>query len=433
MACEIDASSGLPFWASVVRVGASGCHNVENVGSCGVAAQGGCDSLIYKPSCHAPTIQLARVVADVAALQCELRHTQRQVQDIAPWLSKESCELSPAAAVAGWQEESKELRRILAEGLRSAELETAMAINRAIADEVRQVAAREAALCSQLRTEFNDLLSSLRRECCDLNTRAQRLETLSPDLQAAIERNQCELSGLSVQLGGVGARMADLEQKGMHMSKWLESEGRAGKAAIADLQEAVDSTRRQQADCYDGLQQCRDGLRAAAFQETVDSLPREDESPKMPCLSCEDPKTAYVTEDQLATTEVRMAEAWMQAVAEETKQREDAVRALSDALRRFKISDMLMEDTIEHTENPGALNMLPLVANGESQHRHGSQRMTIKSPRTGASKAWCDPVFGPVDLKNSIAGEGHAKWGPGKRSSIAQNWCSLVGSRPWNS
>lgn len=239
---ELGAAPGTPFWASAVSVCANHCQ---------------------RESVESWASQLANVEANLDALRRGMHDLHQQVQHIAAQPLAGARALPQAAVEVqhqSLQELRQELRGVVADGLRDAELQTSMAVNRALAEQATEIANREAALRAQLRSEFSEQFATLRSHVGSLDARALRLEAMSPDLQSATETSHRELHGLNSKLQDVGCRMSQLELKGVRIAQWVEQEGKSARAALDGVETSLGVVQHQQARFSDGLQECRETL-----------------------------------------------------------------------------------------------------------------------------------------------------------------------------
>mmetsp|Transcript_58897 Transcript_58897/g.111107 ORF Transcript_58897/g.111107 Transcript_58897/m.111107 type:complete len:499 (+) Transcript_58897:40-1536(+) len=261
--------------------------------------------------CRDVAVQLANLSADVTALSRGLSETQQQVRDLSNgWRST-----GPGAAQP--LDELRDLRKSLADGLRNAELQASMAINRALADAACEAAERE----KVLRQQLDMIHGPLRHECGVLGARAQRLEALAPEL---LEERRCreqELGTLNCHVQGMSSRIASIEAKGAQMARWLETEAHASKNAVGSLSQSVEAMKSTHTDLYDGLQECRNTL---AFRCGDHEL-RDDGAPT-PRADCAVVRLgSEVTATQLAEGLRAAEKRASEAIEKESRERAEAL------------------------------------------------------------------------------------------------------------
>jgi len=241
--------------------------------------------------CHSLAARLADVSADIASLRKGLEATQHQFSNDVSALSrgldatqqqlrtlsgKRDAEDRERQVLSGnghcrnsvqlddLTRHSHELRAALADGLRGAELQASMTVNRALAEGASEAAMRELAVRRQLGEECSELRSHLQYQLGEELHRvearcATRLqEALRPDLVKERELRERVISGLGTQVQGMGARIADLESRGENLVKWIQSELCVGKVTVSGLLSDVEAARRERASLRETIRECEE-------------------------------------------------------------------------------------------------------------------------------------------------------------------------------
>lgn len=261
--------------------------------------------------CHRVDDQLSKLTADIGDLRRSLEETQERLQVVADrqW----NGDRAPSRS---WQEElaqqSQQLRAQLAEGLRNAELNHTMAVNRIASSTATEAAQRESVLRHQVSVELSEMHSALRHDCAAVEAACTtRLEAALAQGPRFNEEHELRQTNLSFQVQGIGTRLAGVEEKGSHLANWLESEVRAGRASVAELAKSVDSMQRDHAQLRETLNECSEGVANAAVGVGGAAV------------------TTSQLADQIQGVEMQVATALARAIAAEECHRDEIVLSLS--------------------------------------------------------------------------------------------------------